>query len=187
MPPPLQGPASLLPQSPSSISQHSGGLSADCPFVPCQARATSRARFTPHGPLHAWPSRLCPLGCVWGWSMMRACTHKAPRSTWVHTHVSTHTHSHTQKYQHTRAGSKALTHILLKGFHTNQENTHTLLETKAHKSIPPRCTCTHVHTYMHAHTRSGRYPIRSSLFQLPPPLPTSSLCGRVSYCPRPSA
>lgn len=91
-------------------------------------------------------------------------------------HVRAHTHAK-EKYQHRRAGSKALARILLKDIHPNEEDTH---------SFGGKNTQIHT-TQVHARTHSSRRSVRSSQFQLPPPLPPlNSMDGLVNaQGPRP--
>lgn len=95
---PPQGPGRLLTNSFPSISQCSCGLSTDCPFVPCQAGATSRAQLAPDCLLGALPTWLYPLGCVWACRLPRglgrtgACqTKPSGLSLCMYTHTDTHT------------------------------------------------------------------------------------------------
>lgn len=151
----------------SSISQCSCGLSTDCPFVPCQAGATSRAQLSPDCPLGTVPTWLHPLGCIWACRLLRRLGYDWGMSNKTIQSVCTHTHTK-EKYQHTGAGSKALTHILLKDVHTNQENMHVVLETKRHKYKPPK------DTHTHTHTPAGAPSILACFSSpLPPPLTSS--------------
>lgn len=62
-PQPFQAPRRLLANFSSPISQYSYGLSTDCPFVPCQAGATSRAQLAPDAP--AGPAHLALTLRLW--------------------------------------------------------------------------------------------------------------------------